>query len=408
MPWKTNDEVGARQRFIAERLRRNDGVSMVALCRRHAISRECGYKWWRRFQAEGSKGLADQPRLPGSALRLRERWWERLGVAQRQCPDFGPKKLRWKLQGDYPHQRAPAVITLARWLERAGAVRRRKRRAPSGPMVTLPGRLQGCRINDVWTVDLKGSFCTRDGRRVNALTVRDLASRYVLCVRHVGRGGERQIRPVMRALFRRYGLPRALRMDNGGPFGSLGPRGWARLSTTWVKLGLRLEYGRPGCPQDNAAHEQMHRMLKERTAQPAAVNPRAQQRRFDRWRQRYNHARPHESLQMRVPAARYRSSPRPLPERVPPWRYPSHWQQLWPDSKGRCCWAGRQRLIGRAFAHEPLGGKLLSPDTLAVYFGPHLLGSLHAHDLAGLRPVQWRTESKREGLRPSQHPPRSS
>lgn len=408
MPWKINDEIEARQQFIAERLAGKSSESMAALCRRHRISRECGHKWWRRFQAEGRQGLQVRPRWPQSAQKLRERWAERLKLVQRQSPDFGPKKLRWRLRCDYPHQRPPAVCTLARWLKRSGEVRRRKRRAPPGPVVRIPGRLVGCRVNDVWTVDLKGGFRTRDGQRINALTVRDLASRYVLCVRHVGRGGDRQIRPVMLALFRRYGLPRALRLDNGGPFGSLGPRGWARLSTTWVKLGLRLEYGRPGCPQDNAAHEQMHRMLKDRTARPASVNPQAQQRRFDRWRQRYNHFRPHESIRMRVPASRYRSSPRPLPNSVPQWTYPPHWQQLHPDAKGRCRWRHRHRLIGRAFADEQLGGKLLGPDTLAVHFGPHLLGTLHAHDLAGLRPVQWRTKLRpgAGGAAPLPSPPR--
>jgi transposase InsO family protein len=390
MSWKISDAVRARQQFVTERLALKRGDSMAGLCARHGISRECGYKWWRRFKAEGRLGLLAQARVAHSAQRLQTRWWERLRMARRQCQDFGPKKLRWELHRTYPHERPPALRTLARWLERLGLVRRRKRRAPLGPKVSLPGRLVGRRVNDVWTVDLKGSFCTRDRLRINALTVRDLASRCILCVRHVGRGGEREIGAAMDSLFRHYGLPRALRMDNGGPFGALGPRGWSRLSVRWIKLGLRLEYGRPGCPQDNAEHEQMHRILKQRTACPASRNLRAQQRRFARWCRWYNYRRPHESIGMRVPASRYQRSPRVWPKPASVWIYPAHWERLQPDAKGRCRWRNVQRLIGRAFAHEALGGKPLHNDVLAIYLGPHLLGTLHASDRAGLRPVVWR------------------
>jgi putative transposase len=380
---------------------------MTVLCRRHGISRECGYKWWRRFKSGGWPQLVNRAAQPGSAEKLRQRWWSRVQAARRQEADFGPKKLRWLLRQSHPRERPPAARTLARWLARAGLVRRCKRRARPGPAVKLPGRLVGRCVNDVWTIDLKGSFGTADGRRINPLTVRDLASRYMLCVRHVGSGGEAQIGPVMLGLFRRYGLPRALRMDNGAPFGTLGPRGWSRLSASWVKLGIRLEYGRPRCPQDNAEHEQMHRVLKRRTARPASVHAEAQQRRFERWRHWYNHDRPHEGLGLHVPASRYRRSPRRLPQRVPQWSYPARWARLYPDAKGRCQWRKRQRLIGQAFIHEELGCKNLSADALAVYFGPHLVGTLHATDTAGLRPVQWRLKAGTGGAAPLPSPPPS-
>jgi putative transposase len=408
MPWETSDEIKARRSFVTGRLTCATS-SMVELCHRHKISRECGYKWWRRFCAEGWAGLRPRKRVAHSAERLRKKWWPRLQAARRHCADFGPKKLHWQLRQDYPQVRLPAICTFARWLKRAGQVRLRKRRARPGPRVRLPGRLAGRCINEVWTVDLKGSFCTRDRHRINPLTVRDLASRYMLCVRHVGRAGEHEIGTVMLELFRRYGLPRALRMDNGSPFGGLGPRGWTRLSASWVKLGIRLEYGRPRCPQDNPEHEQMHRILKARTTRPASAHPHAQQRRFERWCQWYNQARPHESLGMQVPASRYRRSDRRLPNALPQWTYPRHWQPLRPDAKGRCQWRQRQRLIGKAFIHELLGGRPIGLDQLAVYFGPHLIGTLHAHDLAGLRPVQWRLPAQpvTGGAAPLPRPPRS-
>lgn len=403
MPWKTEDERGARQRFVAARLALGADGCVAALCREHGISRECGYKWWRRFCAGGMPALESRPRSNLGAEHRRAVWLPRLQQARRQCPSFGAKKLRWRLRKSYPRCRLPSVATLARWLDQLGQVRRRKRRTKAGPVLRLAGRLRGRCCNDVWTIDIKGRFRTRDGCWVYALTVRDLASRYVLCVQHLERATDVLIGRTMQRLFRRHGLPRALRMDNGQPFGAVGPRGWSRLNILWLKLGIRLEHGRPGCPQDNAEHEQMHRVLKERTTRPASVNVRAQQRRFARWREWYNHHRPHEHHNQQPPAAHYRSSGRRLPAKSAIWRYPAHWVRLLTDGKGRWRWRGRVRYLGRALVGEQLGARSLSSDCLALYLGPHLLGHLHASDLTGLRPIQ--PHHKREGLTPLPSPP---
>ncbi len=395
MPWKTCNREEARWRFIAERLALKSGETVAQLCHRHQISRVCGWKWWQRFLAgRGRAALQEASRVPKTTTAKWRRWQPRVRRALRAEKRFGPKKLRWWLRRYYPRERCPAVRTLARWLQRWGKVRKYPHRARPGPSVKLVGRLQGRCPNEVWTADLKGSFLTRRRQRVTALTVRDLATRAVLAVYHVGQGGEREIAPVMRRLFRRLGLPKAIRTDNGSPFGAAGPRGWSRLAVGWVKQGIRLEYGRPRSPQDNAAHEQMHRLLKAHTARPASVSVAAQQRRFERWRQWYNHRRPHESLDMQVPAQHYRPSPRRWRERSPVWHYPAHWLKLRLDAKGRWQWRQRQRLIGQAFAGETLGARVVNADTLAVYFRSHLLGTLHANDLGGLRPVQWRPKPK--------------
>ncbi|HVU16449.1 MAG TPA: integrase core domain-containing protein [Candidatus Didemnitutus sp.] len=254
--------------------------------------------------------------------------------------------------------------------------------------------------NDVWTVDFKGWFRTADGQRVCALTVRDLATRYVLYVAHRARTTERSVAAVMRRLFRRYGLPRAIQVDNGPPFGGYGPYGWSTLAVGWVRLGIVVQYGRPGCPQDNGAHEQMHQVLQQQTASPPAATLRAQQRRFERWRHHYNHDRPHQALGMQVPASLYRPSPQP--PRILVWRYPAHWTQKRLDPRGRIRWAGRARLIGQAFGQQIVALRPERSGVVSVHFGPHLLGELHAADTTAIRSI--RTRQFREGREPSPLP----
>lgn len=399
MPWNITEEAKVRWNFVRARMRRPR--EMRALCRRFGISRECGYKWWRRFVAEGRAGLGVRPSVPRWVAAFRQRWLPRVLALRRAEPDFGPLKLGWALRRSWSHGPWPAPRTIGRWLLAAGKVRRRVRRPAAGPVVMAGRPLMALRSNDVWSVDLKGWFLTGDGTRVCPLTVRDMATRCVLAVRHVHPAKEPQVGAVLRALFRRHGRPRAIKVDNGAPFGGPGPRGWTTLSAAWIRLGVRVEFSRPGCPQDNGAHEQMHRVLKKATASPPAATLRGQQQRFDRWRWRYNHRRPHAALQMRLPGKLY-GSRHPSPS-VPVWRYPVTWQQVWPDAKGRIRWRKQQRLLGQAFAGQCLGLKRLHPDILAVHFGPHLLGTLHATDLAGLRHVRWRQPNRREreGLRPA-------
>jgi putative transposase len=282
--------------------------------------------------------------------------------------------------------------TVGRWLSLAGLTRKRRRRSPPGPRVELkPCPALG--PNDVWTVDFKGWFLTADGRRVYALTVRDLATRLVLHVVHMPCTTERAVAAMLQRLFRRYGLPRAIQVDNGPPFGGYGPYGWSTLAVGWVTLGIEVRYGRPACPQDNAAHEQMHQVLHEQTAKPAAASLAAQQRRFDRWRYRYNRDRPHRALGMQLPCSAYHPSKRP--PAVQKWIYPADWITKTTDPRGRIRWKGRARLIGQAFGRRIVALRPQRENVVCVYFGPHLLGEIHATDITAIRAVRIRTPRKR-------------
>ena len=332
----------------------------------------------------------------------------RVVALRRLRPTWGPRKLWWWLQQRYPLGPWPSARTIGRWLTGAGLVARRRCHSTPGP-VELAWRPWVARAaNDVWSVDFKGPFRTRDGQRVLPLTVQDLATRCILCVRQVPQANEGSVRTALQRIFRRYGLPRVLRVDNGTPFGGTGARGLTTLSVWWLRLGIHVEFIRPGCPQDNGSHEQMHRILKSETANPPAANPAAQQQRFHRWRHHYNRQRPHESLGLTLPLHTYQRSSRAFPSKLPAWVYPQSWPRLQLDSKGRCHWAGRQRHVGRAFIGQQLALRQRTADLVEVYLGPFLLGQLHRYDSAGLRPVRHRYPKRKGaggGYAPSRNPP---
>jgi len=243
------------------------------------------------------------------------------------------------------------------------------------------------RSNQVWTVDFKGWFRTQDGKRVEPLTVRDLFSRYVLIIRLLPDQRWEPVRRVFLRLFQQNGYPEVIRVDNGGPFGSKGPGGLSRLSAWWTALGIRVEFIAPGHPEQNAGHEQMHRVLKAETTRPSSQHPLAQQRRINRWVKTYNQVRPHEALGQRPPAKLYRS--RPMEQRRQKLSYPSDWAVRRVRSNGEIRWQGRKRFVGEAFVGHGVGLRGRSRKKRAVYFGSLLIGELWESDGGGMRPAKY-------------------
>jgi transposase InsO family protein len=297
--------------------------------------------------------------------------------------------LRARLRQLHPRVHLPVARTLARWLRRLKLVSPRARHQQQGPPLRARKRTVARAPNDVWTLDFKGWFRTADGTRVEPLTVRDLKSRFLLDVRLLGNQSDTHTRRALTRVFRRYGLPKVIRVDNGPPFGGVGPRGLSRLSVWWRRLGIGVEFGRPAHPEDNAAHEQMHGVYQTEVADDPAVHPRAHQRRSDRWRANYNQLRPHEALGLQPPAWHYRASQRPLPKHLPIWNYPSTWcpRRVSPD--GRLFWQGRQRFIGRAFGGEIIALQPQQTGVWKIFLGADLLGLLHQQDRSrSLRPAR--------------------
>jgi transposase InsO family protein len=320
--------------------------------------------------------------------RLARKWIERIRRGHRRWPHWGPKKLRayFQRQGWL----VPSTRTLARWFKRLGYTRSQRRRPR--PVLVRRRRVltPARRPNQVWTVDFKGWFGAGNGERCEPLTVRDLFSRYGLLARLLASQHGPPVKAAFTGLFRAAGVPEVIRVDNGSPFASRGPAGLSRLSAWWVRLGIRVEFTRPGCPQDNGAHEQFHRVLKRETTGPVAGTRQGQQQRTTVWLRHYNQERPHEALNQTVPASWYRKSRRSLPVPVPQLKYDPAWAVRRVRSNGEIRWAGCKRFIGEAFVGQPVGLLRLRRKIYAVYFADVLVGHLHEQEAGAMRPARYR------------------
>jgi len=310
-------------------------------------------------------------------------WQRRLERWHRQEPFWGPKKIHAVLFRQYGE--SPVLRTIARWYRRKGWSRPQRRRSLKARILPARPLTAPQTPNEVWTVDFKGWFCTGNGQRCEPLTVRDLFSRYVLLVRLLASQHGPAVKAAFTALFRRRGLPKIIRVDNGPPFAGRGPAGLSRLSVWWMRLGIKVEFTRPGCPQDNGAHEQFHRVLKAETTHPPAPTRQGQQHRTTKWLEHYNEARPHEGLGQVPPARRYRVSQRKLAARLPEQKYGQSFAVRRVRSNGEIKWDARKRFIGEAFIGQWVGLRPLKPRVWAVYFQELLIGQLHQTDHGAMR-----------------------
>jgi transposase InsO family protein len=386
MPWKELVVPDQRMRFVLACLDQAD--SMTTLCARFGVSRRVGYKWLARYKESGPAGLADRSRAPHAHPNRVEAAVERRILALRaDHPTWGARKLLAHLarrcEAESEPIDLPAASTVGDVLRRAGLVApRRRRRSTWAPPGAAADRVPSCAAggpNRLWCADFKGWFRTGDGARCEPLTVTDAHSRYLLRCRIVpgvaGTGGPGggaltcdAARGQFEAVFRAFGLPDAIRTDNGSPFASTGVAGLSRLSAWWVRLGIAHQRIEPGRPQQNGSHERMHGTLARETARPPAASLRAQQARFDAWAREYNEQRPHEGLPgMATPASLYAPSARALPARLPELVYPRDWHRRGVDVNGKFSWGGSALFLSHALAQQTVG---LSPWAAAAGDGP--------------------------------------
>lgn len=371
MPWKETCAVKERLQLVT--LYHTGKYTVSELARQFRVSRRTAHKWLSRYRQMGISGLDEWSRAPHTqAHATPPAVVAALLDAKLAHPTWGPAKLLATGQAPEIAQDWPAVSTRGRILRQHGLVSRRKHRRRVSPW--FQPFLGTDTPNAVWCADFKGYFLTADGARCDPLTVTDAYSRMLLGCENTRPDG-RHVRPVFERLFREYGLPRAIRTDNGTPFASTGAGGLSPLSVWWVKLGILPERIRPAHPEQNGRHERMHRTLKQDTARPPAESREAQQTRFDRFRAEYNTLRPHEALGQIPPSALYTPSPRTYPERLGDIEYPPLTEVRRVRSNGQVKWHGT-----RVFISESLVGELIGitedTDGWLVSFGPIALGLL--------------------------------
>ena len=340
-----------RVAFIADWLR--DEWTLTELAQRYQISRKTAHKWVNRYGADPAHGLADRSRAPkvhGRAIAAEIR--QAVLALRRAHPRWGPKKLRAILLERAPERDWPAASTIGDLLQREGLSEPRRR---PRYVVPLTQPLAAARTpNDLWTADFKGWFRTADGTRCDPLTILDACSRFVLCCRIV----EPTMRGVWRwfdRTFREFGLPCALRTDNGTPFATTAVAQLSPLAVWWLKLGIQLERIQPGHPEQNGRHERFHLTLQEETSTPPAATAAEQQRRFDQMRAEFNWERPHEALGQRPPGRIYVASPRCYPRRLEdPWYDATHQvRRIRPN--GQIKWQGDVVFVSTAILGELVG-----------------------------------------------------
>jgi len=381
MPWKETTVMEERRSFIHEVL--EHGKPFRKVCVEYGISPKTGYKWYHRFIEEGYKGLEDRSRRPLShPSQLTEEVVCDLIMLKLFHPSYGPKKILSIYRKTHPGE-GPSLSSVNRVLKRVGLVRPRKKRRPASGRLT--GQVKVEAPNDLWTVDFKGWWMATDHKRVEPLTIRDAFSRFILAAQHVEDLKTQTVKAVFERVFRVYGLPKAIKTDNGIPFAS--PRsllGISKLSAWFLALGIHILRTRPGHPQDNGGHERMHRDLKEQVQVRFRGNVRQYQAELELWRKEFNQVRPHEALEMKTPSELYTPSPRKFSQQLPGIDYPSDYQIRMVGQGGDIKYEGQRYFLSTALTGYLVGLKIIDTHKLAVYFTKIMLGVIDLNALAFL------------------------
>jgi putative transposase len=358
-----------RLRFVARLL---EGEKMAPLCREFDISRKTGYKLFERYKDHGLVALTDRSRRPyRHANQLPHPIEQQIIAFKREFPNWGAPKIRELLRRQYPEVQCPAISTVHAVLDRHGLVKRRRRRRnrATGTPLTWPAR-----PNDLWCADYKGEFMLRDRRYCYPLTITDFASRYLFSCEALDSTKERYAFPIFERIFKDFGLPQTIRTDNGVPFASPNALfNLSRLAVWWLRLGIKIERIKPGCPQQNGRHERMHLTLKQEATKPACANFLQQQARFDHFVDVYNNERPHQALDMHCPAERYSSSPRPYIG-LGELEYPFHDKTITVTTCGRICYERQKVNLSTVFAGQKVGIKQIDDHIWLVSFMHYDLG----------------------------------
>lgn len=352
-----------RLRFVARLL---DGEKMAVLCREFGISRKTGYKIFKRYRDSGLDGLKDQSRRPyHHANKLPFQVESSILKLKKEKPHWGAPKIREKLIRAYPQVKPPAISTIHAVLDRHGLVKRRKRkkRKVQGTALSITHQPNG-----LWCADYKGEFLLANHKYCYPLTITDFSTRYLLACESLESTKTIFAFAVFERVFKEFGLPNAIRTDNGVPFAAPNAiHGLSKLAIWWLRLGINIERIKPGNPQQNGRHERMHLTLKKEATKPAGKNFLQQQAKFDEFIDEFNNERPHEALDMQYPCERYVPSERQYRPPEDP-EYPMHDKTIQVTQCGRICLNNRKISFSRVFAGQLVGIREVSDRIWLVSF----------------------------------------
>lgn len=387
MPWKVSGMAELRREFVELALSEDSNVS--ELCGRFGVSRKTAYKWLRRYGAAGVGGLEDRSRRPLSCPARTSAVMEEQIVKLRGAhPAWGGRKLRRRLL-DLGVPGVPSPSTITEVLRRQGMLSESE--SPRDFQ-----RFERARANELWQMDFKGHFGLAEGGRCHPLTVLDDHSRYSLVLAACGDERGITVQERLQTAFRRYGLPEAMLMDNGSPWGNDRESPWTPLTVWLLRVGVRVLHGRPYHPQTQGKEERFHRTLKAEVLQGRVFRSLDEcQARFDEWRVTYNHERPHEALDLRVPGSRYQPSGRAFPEHLPEVEFSPIDAVRRVQRKGWFSFRGRDWGVSKAFAGERVGVRPTTQEGVwEVWFGVQCLGLLDERAAAESRRVVRRPQGE--------------
>lgn len=376
MPWKETCAMALREEFV--QLASQEDANVRALCRRFEVSPKTAYKWLRRFREGGTAALGDRSRKPHESPSQTTEKLEKLVLDGRdQHPAWGGRKLRhWLLNRGV--KEVPAASTITQILRRHGRIDAAES-AKHKPFK----RFEHAAPNDLWQMDFKGHFGLEDRSRCHPLTVLDDHSRFNLGLRACANEQGTVVQRELTAMFRRYGLPRRMLMDNGSPWGGDPEHPYTPLTVWLLRLGIGISHGRPYHPQTQGKDERFHRTFKAEVVSRGRFRNLADcQPQFDPWRETYNHERPHEAIDNGVPASRYRVSEREFPKVLPPIEYAPDCQVRKVQQGGWIDFRGRTFRVGKSFCGYPLGIRVTTTDGCwEVRFGWQVIGQLDFREL---------------------------
>jgi len=348
MPWKEATNVSLRSEFI--HLAERQGANLSELCRRFGISRKTGYKWLERYRVDGESGLVDRSRRPHHSPRRSSAEVEaKVAEVRQEHPAWGGRKIKAYLQRKgYPQLPSPSTITeILRRNDQIDAEEARKHRPYQRFEMEQP--------NQLWQMDFKGYFSLEEGGYCHPLSVLDDHSRFLVGLQACPNETRQTVQDQLSGIFRCYGLPERMLMDNGSPWGDDRDSPHTILTAWLIRLGIKISHGHPYHPQTQGKDERLHRTLQdELLSRYTLLNLPDCQVHFDRWRNLYNYERPHEALDLQPPVSRYQPSPRPFPEVLPPILYNTSDIIRKVDQSGKIYFQNRVFRVGKAFRHNPV------------------------------------------------------